>query len=124
MFPKAKKAEADTEALGALMAHRRTELKAEFEHGEEENAKSVRGQFDQGKEQGRGTVRLPLYFRLSKLAGTFGTALGSAIFWSKQSRQSRREGHLTKKTTINLCEHGRSYIRSVRVAAGVPILDR
>lgn len=40
MFPKAKKAEADTEALGALMAQRRTELKAEFEQGEEEDDES------------------------------------------------------------------------------------
>lgn len=37
MFPKAKKAEADTEELGALMAQRRMELEAEFMQGEEED---------------------------------------------------------------------------------------
>lgn len=37
MFPKAKKAKVDTNELGAQMAQRRTELKAQFAEGEDED---------------------------------------------------------------------------------------
>ena len=41
MFPKAKKAKVDSDALGAQMAQRRTELKAQFE-GEDEDEETPR----------------------------------------------------------------------------------